>query len=325
MREVIQCLIDWLEESPSDEKPHRILRVLAKESLKVVNSDDETRRFTATDIVEALEENPSDSNSKWINWNNSVLRYWDKRKSQVIELARKQGLEYYPEPECISTKGGRGNETSYYIKSVPLPDSNDEQLVIGFQPSIKNSGAIIDYTLECGGKVKPMLFLKWLFINGNLRLRKWHRWIILGWIIFIGGGGLAFSWFGFEIMSTPIPVTTREINLYIFLFIIPCIAWLWVKPWTKFIEDRIIISPDMIYDFREKSAQLEYYQDGDLRIIRLVRYFATCPICGATIYLEEGEPDFPRRLVGRCNESPREHVFSFDRVTRKGVVLRCPA
>ena len=39
-------------------------------------------------------------------------------------------------------------------------------------------------------------------------------------------------------------------------------------------------------------------------------------------YLKDGEPDYPRRLVGRCHESPREHVFSFDRVTRRGCVLR---
>jgi len=69
---------------------------------------------------------------------------------------------------------------------------------------------------------------------------------------------------------------------------------------------------------------MELFRDGDLRLIRLVRYSAPCPICGTTIYLDKGEPDFPRRLVGRCNESPREHVYSFDRVTQKGSVLRRP-
>ena len=34
MREVIQCLIDWLNKEPSDEKSHRILRALANESFK---------------------------------------------------------------------------------------------------------------------------------------------------------------------------------------------------------------------------------------------------------------------------------------------------
>ncbi len=34
MREVIQCLIDWINKDPSDEKPHRVLRALAQESLK---------------------------------------------------------------------------------------------------------------------------------------------------------------------------------------------------------------------------------------------------------------------------------------------------
>ena len=33
-REAIQCLIHWLNQEPSDEKPHRLLRALGNESIK---------------------------------------------------------------------------------------------------------------------------------------------------------------------------------------------------------------------------------------------------------------------------------------------------
>ena len=58
------------------------------------------------------------------------------------------------------------------------------------------------------------------------------------------------------------------------------------------------------------------------RSLRLVKYAATCPTCKAQVLLDKGEPDFPRRIVGRCHESPREHVFSFDRVSQTGYRLR---
>ncbi|MBL8483485.1 MAG: hypothetical protein JNJ60_14905 [Rhodocyclaceae bacterium] len=60
------------------------------------------------------------------------------------------------------------------------------------------------------------------------------------------------------------------------------------------------------------------------RVLRLVKYAALCPIGSAQLLLDKGEPDFPRRIVGRCTESPREHVFSFDRATHSGDRLRGP-
>jgi hypothetical protein len=63
---------------------------------------------------------------------------------------------------------------------------------------------------------------------------------------------------------------------------------------------------------------MEVFREGDIRYLRLVRYSATFPVCGAVIRLDDGAPERPRRLVGRGAEIPREHVFSFDRVTREG-------
>ena len=53
--------------------------------------------------------------------------------------------------------------------------------------------------------------------------------------------------------------------------------------------------------------------------------FTTCQLHGSLSNLRFdhwGVSDYPRRLVGRCDESPRERIFSFDRVTRRGVTLR---
>jgi len=57
-RELIQCLIDWLNKESSDEKPHRILRALANESFKKASFEENKRRFTADELVAAAEGPP---------------------------------------------------------------------------------------------------------------------------------------------------------------------------------------------------------------------------------------------------------------------------
>lgn len=138
-------------------------------------------------------------------------------------------------------------------------------------------------------------------------------------------GAIGLSYFSWVTLSAPKPITTRELTMFLSIFVIPYATWIFaIKPWGRLFEDRIARAPELLVDVKEKPSQLELFRDGDLRLIRLVRYSAPCPICGATIYLDDGSPDFPRRMVGRCWDSPREHIFSFDRVTRKGAVLRSP-
>lgn len=52
------------------------------------------------------------------------------------------------------------------------------------------------------------------------------------------------------------------------------------------------------------------------------RYVADCPICGDAgakcVSPAPGNIDYPGRIVGRCRRNPREHVFSFDHVTKLG-------
>ena len=81
MREVIQCLIDWLDSEPSDEKGHRILRALAQESLKNAELEESKRRFTADEIVAAVGEPLGNTEpKKWIDWPGSLKKYWETRE-----------------------------------------------------------------------------------------------------------------------------------------------------------------------------------------------------------------------------------------------------
>jgi hypothetical protein len=323
MREVIQCLIDWINKDPSDEKPHRILRALAQESLKKADFEECKRRFTADELVAAAEESPKPADpKKWIDWPGSFSNYWQTKEPQIIEFARQQGLQSYPKPERISTKGGPGNMATFCIRAVPLPEIREEDHVFQEYPEKEGRQLQAHYEVASHGAVKPSWLANWLFHDGQIQLKHWHIWLIVGWLFLIGLGTLVFSYVGWFSLSRPQPITTREITLFLTIFGFPYFVWLGLlRPWVRLFEDRVVLAHEIFLNIKEKPAQYELLRDGDLRQIRLVRYSAPCPICGATIYLENGAPDYPRRLVGRCYESPREHVFSFDRVTRRGRLL----
>ncbi|MEI8574143.1 hypothetical protein U737_13400 [Methylomonas sp. LW13] len=324
MREVIQCLIDWLDSEPSDEKGHRILRALAQESLKKVDFEESERRFTADVIVAAVGESlDSAEPKKWIDWPGSLKKYCEIREPQIMEFARKRRLSHYPKPERKSTKGGPGRHTTFYIKAETVPVILEEDQAI---EDVRAGSNVADlqasYQLTELGEVKPSWIASWLFRHGQIELRRWHVWGVLGWLATIGGLALLIAYAGWLSLSVPRPVTTQDLTLLVSIFAIPYGSWVTIiKPWILLLDDRIVVAHELFTNFYEQSAQFELLRDGDLRVIRLVRYSAPCPICGATIYLEKGEPDYRRRLVGRCYESPREHVFSFDRITRCGRLL----
>jgi hypothetical protein len=325
MRGVIQCLIDWLDSEPSDEKGHRILRALAQESLKKADFDESKRRFTAEEIVAAVGDSIGSADpKKWIDWPGSLKKYCETREGQIVEFARKRGLPHYPKPERKSTKGGPGKLTTFYIKAERVPEVMEDDSAID-EDRVDNSIAAelkANYQMTELGEVQPSWIVRWLFRNGQIELRRWHVWVVLGWLLTIGGLAVLIAYGGWLSLSVPRSVTTRDLTLLISVFVIPYGAWVTIiKPWILLFDDRIVLAHELFIKIHEQSAQFELLRDGDLRVVRLVRYSAACPICGATVYLEKGEPDYRRRLVGRCYESPREHVFSFDRITRCGRLL----
>lgn len=331
MRKVIQCLIDWLEHYPNDEKTHLILEALAEESLKKAEFSDNKRRFTGEEIVEAVFENSAeekpDNPNKWISWNRTVLKSWKINEKQIIDLARKRGLKFYPKPDRISTKGY--HKAVYLIRAEPLRETIIEtDLEASEDQSDKPSNEqqdIVYYEVAENGEVKPAWGVQWLLHDGEIRLSKRRMWAIFIGLFMLFASIVAISYISWILLSVPKPITTRDLTTLISIFVFPYAVWIfWIKPWLRLFYDRIVPAPELLVSFDEKSAQLELFKDGDLRLIRLVRYTAPCPICGATLHLEDGSPDYLRRLVGRCYDSPREHVFSFDRVTRKGTVLRSP-
>lgn len=102
--------------------------------------------------------------------------------------------------------------------------------------------------------------------------------------------------------------------------------WYINRSWHTLLEDKVSVIPNMYLHDDDAGATLERLGDAPTKYIRLRKYTSICPICcDAPVLLWPGAREYPRRIVGRCSESPREHVYSFDRVTLEGRPLQSEA
>lgn len=95
---------------------------------------------------------------------------------------------------------------------------------------------------------------------------------------------------------------------------------IWTR-WGRLFDDRVLLLGLNDLEGSTEGVVLDRERVEGKSFMVLRRYVAPCPICSATVRLASGTPDFKRRIVGRCEESPREHVYSFDRVTLEGGFL----
>lgn len=100
-------------------------------------------------------------------------------------------------------------------------------------------------------------------------------------------------------------------------------TWACLGPLYKLGVDKIVIAPWWMQSTEEdRLLERRAPPRHPQKSIKAVRYVAPCPLCGGKISATTGRLEFFGRIVGRCDEAPIEHVFSFDHVTRNGRLLR---
>jgi len=78
-----------------------------------------------------------------------------------------------------------------------LPEiSEEEEKAVQTQPGRETEQLQAHYEITSHGEVKPAWIAKWLFHDGQIHLRSWHIWMILGWLLLIGGGAVTVSYLG---------------------------------------------------------------------------------------------------------------------------------
>lgn len=321
--EAARCLRDYVSEHGDGTRLFRFLAALATEVLADLKKGGAGVAITKS-IYLTLE--PNGDPEKASNRISSTWNDWEKKsKDRLIGLqdyAAKQELAFYPWPvKKVDSKGGAGRPTQYAIEAQPFEP----------QPLETQTGAItgkpnadIHYIRET--TPKPAWWAGWYF-SKEFHLTGWRRILFLTPAILMLIVALAvFLVVWFTLSHQHAIPTNRILVLVATAAAAGYFAWIMASGVGRLGEKRIIMAPDILIGFREYGVQLELTRidsaPGAASRLGLVRYAATCPICGAKVQVESGGREFHGRLVGRCQESPDDHVFSFDRVLRSGKSLR---
>lgn len=321
--EAARCLKDYVAAHDGGTRLFRFLDALATEVLADLDKGGAGEVSTKSIY---LTLNPKGDPEKASNRISGSWNDWEKKSEDRLiglqDYAANRGLAFYPWPvKKVDSKGGAGRPTQYAIEARPFePQTLETQTgAITGKPN-----AAIQYIRET--MPKPAWWAKWFF-SKEFHLTGWRRILFVTpaiLMLIVALGVYLVVWLTLS-QHHAIP-PNRILVLVATTAAVGYFAWIMVSGIGRLGDKRIIMAPDILIGFREYGVQLELTRidsaPGAASRLGLVRYAATCAICGAKVQVESGGREFHGRLVGRCRESPDEHVFSFDRVTRSGKNLR---
>jgi len=338
MQREIKQLLEWLEQNPGGAgKARDVLKALATKVLTRFEPShtDEDRQIPADEVAKAAGWAERNGPTKWMSFDKTVAKFWQLRARAIALAAKEAGLESVAKP-VYRAGGGAKNPSLLSIELVPIDEllgDVKEQGPTSGQPERAQVRpmdpgalrAVVYYEMTPPEKIQLGWRARCLFRRGVVVKGSW-AWRMLALLLIspIILGLIYWMLLSIASVGERRPVEVRDIWTLITLGTFAVLAWYFIfRPWNRLLGDRIIPADDWL-SLKESSGQLEIHKVGDRRELRFIRYTAPCPVCAATVHLEKGGADFPGRLVGRCADSPREHVFSFDRVTLTGAVLRSP-
>lgn len=312
----LDVFIQWLESQDIADESSRwlFLRKLAQETAAKLGNEPMHRCFSKQDLLSALCDEGTVQRFARRDVDQWLSERQDRYHSYLREVDESQALVLKDNGE----KGGRGRQKLFWLETVDLPDVTGD--LVG---DATRNPHIVNWRPVPRSEIS--LTLTGRFVFGRERSFK--------------EGGLRSKLFWSRaIFSVALPA----------LIAIPfCAAMLhlggpiqaWHLVGLILIAGALLISREALGDlrYRQRSGAFidtEYVSFSDPRTIvecrkqksgtiyQLARYEADCPICQSQLSLSDGDPEWPLRIVGRCEASPAEHVYSLDRISLKGQALR---
>lgn len=304
----------WLEHDHSMSTSWLVVRALVDESLKKVSRSGDLRRFTDAELRDAAGVDE-------FEWRN-VRTWWMKRRDDARTFLRSENqdgvlldMERFP-------GGGRGITASTGIvvrkpEGALADQREDEEEDAGASGPVRYAPRNAD-SIRLSGPWR-----RWLFSAGEIEVGSTRhallRWRVMTPAIFILLLSVVFF---VDLVLRNRPIETQNLAYLLGIVVIGKFWWQEWRPIYHARLDRITALPEEWLTDDELPTQLERKRTRSGEVLRLVRYQAACPICGADVHLGEGVPSDPRRVLGRCIDAPREHVFTFDPVSHDGRHVR---
>lgn len=314
-----ECLLEYLRVHGGKNQAYQALWFLAEQTI-VRLSENKVPNFNYHSIQGGVKGDVDSDPCAWFNrqWGFFTGKFRDSHEEGLQKFAADRGLRFYPWVAKIENGGGAGNQTLIALQSLPIPDT----VTTSTTPQSPHEVAYIPVA-----NLKLAWWTRWIFDKEGLA-QGWRKhlllWPNLIWLFTVALFGVATL---YQLSKSNSPITTSDLVLLIYLGLVTWYSYYLANRLNRLVEDRIIMAAEIMLGAKEFNVCLELARSpgGGLNTpkrAKMVKYAGTCLVCNAQVLLDNGEPDFPRRIVGRCTESPREHVFSFDRTTLTGYRLR---
>ncbi len=263
-------------------------------------------------------KNTEQSPSAYIAGHYSRLLKKHEYNTRIQGIAAENKLSHYGRPGKI--EGGKRKTNLYRLEMISLSEETIIEAQALNEIQVPDNG--LRY-LEQEKKNAPRL-VRWL--NG-LNLMGWKLIVLLIVILFplftfvLLMATPAFTLFWPEVgrwlsaaLFWPVVLSVLIYGLFGFLY--------------RLVDKRVSMAPAWIslsgdYWLFEYCPVRNSKGGYSHRKMALVFYKSDCPVCKKGIVtVHNGGWLFPGRLIGKCDENPVEHVFTFDHVTRVGKPLR---
>jgi len=227
--------------------------------------------------------------------------YFNSIRDGVNQFLYEKGFSTAPKIEK-KRGSGSGNVTLYSIRMYPFH--------IEFPPKVKT--------------FRENAPSSWVRYQMTEIEKRWFNVLSKGWRIqVLIAVILGFVVLMFYILFATSAALTGEWQNYFDFFATGMILFFAitypVMHWIRAKFRRISPAPALLSDY---DQLIEVFDTDGTSCVRLVKYSGECPVCGGVVKAVPGGVFFSWHIIGRCSNSPVEHVYSFDHVTMLGKPLR---
>ena len=236
----------------------------------------------------------------------------EAKREALVEHAAHHGLDWHAGVDK-KVGGGAGNPSLYRLIRVPIERSNPAPI----EPALPEGH--IRYLCEDSLPARGWTAA----LARGIDIQGWRRVVYISVGILTVVTPLVLLYIVF-VMSLFAPATRDLLNAMVASIVIAAVIYQEVFPIFSVVNSRILQAPFLVLLLQD-DALLEWRcpPKHPSKSLRLVRYSGSCPICDGRVNVARRQPLWaPADLVGRCEDAPNAHVFSFDHITRSGGPLR---
>lgn len=328
LKDAALCALKFVETYTGNDaktKRYKALKALAELTLADLDAGKPVQEceYLVLDILEKTKAQYTDYESGKSSINRHLKELTKKLPSHeemLKDLAKENKYSSIPSFDFEASRGeGSGNYTTHFIEPVVLDETE-----LSEAPQQTPEGAI-KYYLETVENLP--WWVRWL---NNYELTDRRMRFIAGLMIL----ALVLS-LVLYVLFMVVFLNNQSSGLHIIKSFLSTSVSILLIMWPfrllyLCVTNRIIVAPILMQTNDGSNAQIECVTTEKIREstgkpirkLRVVSYASKCPLCQSRIELESGGKEFHQRLIGRCSESPIEHVFSFDRVLKIGWPLR---